>query len=95
MDDGAFLTDVSLCRPDVILLNEIDQINCTRMLALLSQISMVADLRVIAMSLKNNNIKIFDQPADQRNRQTGVSYTIKNIADWNELFDFVRGKAIG
>jgi hypothetical protein len=87
--ESAFLTDVGLCHPDVILLNETDLLTGKRMLALLSQILLTTKLRVIVVSLDSNNVHIFDQPADPMNRQIGIPHTIKKITDWDELFDLV------
>jgi|SRR5215216_28870 len=65
MEDAGFLTDVSWLHPEVILLNGIERFTCTRMLALLFQISLATDLRVITISLKNNDINIFASGPDE------------------------------
>ena len=94
VDDATFLTDVNWCHPDVIVLNETDLFSCKRMLALLHQISLATDLRVIVMSLNNNSIDIFDQPADQMNKWAGVPYTLMETGGWNEIFDLVGGRQL-
>jgi hypothetical protein len=92
VDEAAFLTDVSLSRPDVILLSESHLFRCERMLALLSQISLAASLRVILIRHDINFIDIFDLPADRTNRRPGVTRTLKRIMGWNELLDLIGGR---
>lgn len=87
--ESALLSDVSLCHPDVILLNETDQLSGKHLLALLSQISLTPHLRVIVLSLDSTNVHIFDQRANQLNRQAEIPHTVKKITDWNELFEIV------
>ncbi|HEU0294843.1 MAG TPA: hypothetical protein VFR47_19025 [Anaerolineales bacterium] len=92
IDDAAFLTDVSLSRPDVILLSESHLYRCERFLALLSQISLPARLRVLLIKHDNNFIDIFDLPADRTYWGAGVTRTLKRIMGWNELLDLIGGR---
>lgn len=94
IDEGSFLSDLNWYHPDVIFLNETDRFNGKRILALLSQITLTVKLRVIVMSLNNNNIHIYDRPANQKGRGRGVPYTLKEIANWNEMFDLIDGKQL-
>ena len=89
-----FLTDVSWYQPDVILLNETDRFNYKHVRRLLPELSLIPNLRIIAVSLKSNNVKIFDQTADQTNRWLRMPYTIKRLTDWKELLDLVAGKQL-
>ena len=93
-DQTAFQTDVSWLQPDVIVLIETDRLNCHALLALLSDVSLIADVRVIAMSLKSNLIKIVDQPADPVDSWAGAAYTLKQVVDWNDVFDLVGGRQL-
>jgi hypothetical protein len=92
--DAAFLTDVSLSQPDVVLMTETQLFSCDRILALLSQISREADLKVIFVKHDNNFIQIFDLPAGRTHPRTGVTPTLKRITSWNELLDLIEGKPL-
>jgi hypothetical protein len=90
--ESAFMTDVSGCRPDVILLTETDRYDSEEMLTLLSRMPLSDDLRIIVLSMKHENVQILDRPARWQHHRAGVSHTLLDMDDWDELFDLVTGK---
>ena len=62
-DDTTFLKDVSLARPDVILVNEMDSSDSIRILKLLSAVPSFIGMRVIFLRLCNNMIDVYEMPA--------------------------------
>lgn len=93
-DAASFPAELSLYPPDVILLNETHRFDRNRLLALLSQVSPTANLRVIVMSLDDNKVHIYDQPADPMSRQAGVLHGLMAVSSWDELFDLIRGRQL-
>jgi hypothetical protein len=92
--ESVLLADIYEYRPDVILLNETDRFGCEEMLELLPRMPLVADLRVIVISLTHESIRIWDQPAGWNNKSTGVSNTLQGVENWNALLDLVDGKQL-
>ena len=93
-NESSFVTDLSSSCPDVIMLNESDRFSRKRIIALLSPVSLRADVRVIAMSLDDNKVHIYDQPADPMNRQVRVLHSLMAVSGWDELFDLIGGKEL-
>jgi hypothetical protein len=90
--ESAFVIDVNKYRPDVILLTETDRYSGEQMLSLPSQMQLSADLRVIVISMEHKNIQILDRPAGWGQISAGVSHTLLDIDNWNDLLDLVTGK---
>ena len=77
-DDTTFLKDVSLARPDVILVNEMDSSDSIRILKLLSAVPSFIGMRVIFLRLCNNMIDVYDRRDELDtvyDRKTGVIAT--------------------
>ena len=77
-DDTTFLKDVSLARPDVILVNEMDSSDSIRILKLLSAVPSFIGMRVIFLRLCNNMIDVYDrrdEPDTVYDHKTGVIAT--------------------
>jgi len=77
-DDTTFLKDVSLARPDVILVNEMDSSDSIRILKLLSVVPSFIGMRVIFLRLCNNMIDVYDrrdEPDTVYDRKNGVIAT--------------------
>ena len=91
-NESVFVSDVNGHRPDVVLLIETDRYSSERILALLSQVQLSADLRIMVISMEHKNIQILDRPAERVHIRASVSHTLLDIDDWNELLDLVTGK---